>query len=180
MTAGRARLYGLLAEFKEADELVAAARRTSEAGYVRKDAFSPFPVEGLPQALGIHRPKLPLIVLLGAIMGGLIGYGLQYYTFVYYYPINIGGRPAHAWPAFIPVTFELTILGGALAAVFGMLALNRLPQPHHPLFNAERFELASRSRFFLCIEATDPKFELGETRRFLESLKPREVVEVEN
>ena len=180
MTTGRARLYGLLAEFEEADDLLEAARRTTEAGYVRKDAYTPFPVEGLPQALGLDRSHLPLIVLLGAIAGGLIGYGLQYFAFVHYYPMNIGGRPAHAWPAFIPVTFELTILGGALAAVFGMLGLNRLPQPHHPLFNAERFELASRSRFFLCIEATDAQFELGETRRFLESLEPREVVEVED
>ena len=180
MTEGRARLYGLLAEFDEADDLVAAARRTTEAGYVHREAYTPFPVEGLAEALGFGRPKLPLIVLLGGIVGGLIGYGLQYFAFVHYYPMNIGGRPDHAWPAFIPVTFELTILGGALAAVLGMLGLNRLPQPHHPLFNAERFELASRSRFFLCIEARDPKFDLAETRRFLESLKPHEVVEVED
>jgi Alternative complex III, ActD subunit len=180
VTAGRARLYGLLAEFEGPDDLLAAAGRTTDAGYVHKDAYTPFPVEGLPQALGFNRSRLPLLVFLGGLVGGLIGYGLQYFAFVHYYPKNIGGRPAHAWPAFIPVTFELTILGGALAAVLGMLALNRLPQPHHPLFNAERFELASRSRFFLCIEARDPKFELGETRRFLESLKPREVVEVED
>jgi hypothetical protein len=180
MREGRPRLYGLLAEFEEAEDLLEAARQTTEAGYVRKDAYTPFPVDGLARALGFERPRVSLIVLLGGISGGLIGYGLQYFAFVYNYPINIGGRPAHAWPAFIPVTFELTILGGAIAAVLGMLALNRLPEPHHPLFNAERFELASRSRFFLCIEARDPKFDLGETRRFLESLEPREVVEVED
>jgi hypothetical protein len=174
------RVYGLLAEFPGPEALVEAARRATEAGYTCKDAYSPFPVHGLADALGFRRETLPAVVFLGGLLGGLSGFFLQYWSFIHYYPINIGGRPLNAWPAFIPITFEMTVLGGALAAVLGMLALNGLPQPYHPLFNAERFELASRSHFFLSIEARDPKFDGVETRRFLESLNPFEVVEVED
>jgi hypothetical protein len=177
MTEG---LYGLLAEFDGPDSLRQAARRATEAGYTRKDAYTPFPVDGLAEALGFHSRKLPLLVLLGGLAGGIGGYLLQYFASVVYYPMNVGGRPANAWPAFVPVTFELTVLGGAVAAILGMLALNRLPMPYHPLFNVERFELASGSHFFLCIEAGDPLFDREGTRRFLESLNAAEVVEVEN
>lgn len=171
-------IYGLLAEFEDASALVEATRQAYEKGYRRMDAYSPFPVEGLAEALGFPKTRLPLLVLVGGILGGLAGYALQYYSSVISYPINVGGRPLHSWPAFIPVTFELTILMAALFAVLGMLALNGLPMPYHPVFNVPRFALATRDRFFLCLEATDPLFQVEETKGFLESLQPREVTEV--
>ena len=158
--------------------MIAAAERAYAAGYRRMDAYTPFPVHGLDTALGHRGVRLPWIVLLGAIAGLIVGYGMQWYSATIAYPLNIGGRPFHSWPMFIPVTFELTILFGALGAVIGMLALNGLPQPYHPLFNIPSFELASRTHFFLCIEATDPAFDRVETRRFLESLAPNQVAEV--
>jgi hypothetical protein len=172
-------LYGLMAEFDGPGDLLEAARRAHEEGYRRMDAYSPFPVHGLAEAIGFRRTRLPLLVLLGGIAGGIGGYYLQYWIHVIDYPLNIGGRPLHSWPAFIPVTFELIILVAALAAVLGMLALNGLPMPYHPVFNVPAFELASRNRFFLCIEAADPKFDVDETRRFLQGLKPHGVYEVE-
>jgi ActD protein len=172
-------LYGVLAEFNTPDELLAATQRAYEAGYRQMDAYTPFPVEGLAAALGFQRTRLPLIVLLGGIVGGLGGYLMQYWIAAIDYPLNIGGRPVHSWPSFIPVTFELTILGAALAAVLGLLALNGLPMPYHPLFNVPRFELATRNGFFLCIEALDSQFDRDATRRFLESVKAREVYDVE-
>ena len=173
------RLYGLMAEFENSDELLSAAEGAHSAGYRQMDAYSPMPIHGLAEALGFGKPKLPLLVLLGGIIGAACGYGLQYYTSVIDYPINIGGRPLHSWPAFIPVTFELTILFAAFAAVFGMLALNGLPMPYHPVFNLESFKRATRDRFFLCIEAKDEQFDLEGTRAFLEDQKPIEVSEVE-
>jgi len=172
-------LYGLMAEFDDPNDVIAAARRAYAAGYRRMNAYSPYPIEELAEAIGFHRNALPLIVLIGGVLGGLGGYLLQVWTSVIEYPINIAGRPLHSWPAFIPVTFECTVLGAALFAVLGMLALNKLPQPYHPVFNVPRFELASRSLFFFCIESNDPKFDPQETRRFLESLGPREVTDVE-
>ena len=174
----RPTLYGLMAEFDNPTALVAAANAARLAGYTRMDAYSPIPIEELHDAIGFHRTKLPLIVLMGGIAGGVAGYALQYWASVIEYPLNVGGRPLHSWPAFIPITFETTILGAALSAVLGMLALNGLPMPYHPVFNAPRFALASRSRFFLCIESRDVKFERDETQRFLESLDPRGVSEV--
>jgi hypothetical protein len=143
------------------------------------EAYTPFPVEGLAEALDFHRTHLPLVVLLGGLVGGIGGYALQYWINVIDYPLNVGGRPLHSWPAFIPVTFELTILVAALAAVLGMLALNGLPMPYHPLFNVPRFASVTRDGFFLCIEARDAKFNRIETRRFLEDLAACEVAEVE-
>ncbi len=172
-------IYGLMAEFENPSDLVDAARRAYAEGYRKMDAYTPFPVEGLAEALGFHRTWVPLIVLIGGLIGCMGGYLLQYYISVVYYPLNIGGRPLNSWPAFIPVTFELTILIAALSAVLGMLALNGLPMPYHPVFNVPRFALATQDRFFLCIESTDPKFDREATRYFLERLAPRVVSEVE-
>lgn len=171
-------IFGLMAEFNDGEELLKNTRRAYEAGYRNLDAYTPFPLHGLSEALGLKRNWVPYIVLLGAIAGGVAGYLLQYYTSVLSYPLNIGGRPLHSWPAFLVITFESAVLGSAFGAVFGMLALNKLPMPYHPVFNVPRFELASRDRFFLCIMVTDPKFELEETRQFLESLEPQGVYEV--
>jgi len=173
------RLYGLMAEFSDPGELVTAARRVREAGYVRIDAYTPYPIEELDEALGLHHTRLPILVLLGGIIGMVAGFGLQYWTSAIDYPINVGGRPFFSWPAFIPVTFECTVLGAGLAAVLGMLGLNGLPQPYHPVFNVPRFALASRDRFFLCIEAADPKFDVDETWGFLSRLQPRQVSQVD-
>src|SRR5207244_8730306 len=173
------RLYGLMAEFDEPTTIVVAARRAHEEGYRRMDAYSPFPIEELTEAIGFTHTKLPLIVLIGGIVGCLGGFTLCYWVSAIAYPLNIGGRPLNSWPAFIPVTFECTILLAALAAVLGMLALNGLPQPYHPVFNVPSFALASRDRFFLCIEAADPKFDISRTRAFLEGLGPRAISEVE-
>jgi hypothetical protein len=171
-------IYGLMAEFSQLDELVHATHTAHEAGYRHIDAYSPVPVEELGELIDGHHSRLPSLVLLGGILGGLGGYLLCYWTSVIDYPINVGGRPLNSWPAFIPITFECAILVAALSAVLGMLALNGLPQPYHPVFNVARFALASRNRFFLCIEARDPKFDLQGTRRFLETLSPREVTTV--
>ncbi len=171
-------LYGLMAEFDDPQALVSAARRAHEEGYRRMDAYSPFPIEELSEAIGIHHTAVPLLVLIGGIVGGIGGFGLQYWVSAIAYPLNVGGRPFNSWPSFIPVTFELTVLIAALTAVFGMLALNRLPMVYHPVFNVPRFALATRDRFFLCIETTDPRFDLHTTRAFLESFAPREVSEV--
>jgi hypothetical protein len=170
-----AAIHGLMAEFDEPTRLVAAAAHARREGYRCMDAYSPFPIEELNEALGMHHSRLPLIVLIGGLCGCIGGYALQYWVSAMAYPINVGGKGYHSWPAFIPITFECTILVAALSAVFGMLALNRLPMPYHPVFNVPRFALASRNRFFLCIEAKDPKFDLEATRRFLEALRPREV-----
>jgi hypothetical protein len=171
-------IYGLMAEFDDPTSLVTATERAHHEGYRNMDAYSPFPIEELHEALGSKHTRLPLIVLIGGLVGCIGGYTLEYWSSVIAYPLNIGGKPLHSWPAFIPVTFECTILGAALSAVLGMLALNGLPQPYHPVFNVPRFALASRNRFFLCIESTDPKFDLETTRQFLETLSPREVTTV--
>jgi hypothetical protein len=174
------RLHGLMAEFDDASALVAATSKAHDEGYRRMDAYSPFPIEELHQAMGGHHSRLPLIVLIGGLVGCVSGFVLQYWASAMAYPVNVGGRPFNSWPAFMPVTFECTILGAALSAVLGMLALNGLPMPYHPVFNVARFALASRNRFFLCIEARDRKFDLDATRRFLETLGPREVSTVDD
>ena len=172
-------LYGLMAEFDDADALLDRAKRAYQAGYRKMSAHSPFPVEGLSEAIGQRRTKLPLLVFAGGVTGALTAFLFQYYTAVIDYPLNVGGRPLNSWPSFIIVTFEITILVSAGVAALGMLLLNKLPMLYHPVFNAPRFKLASQDKFFLCIEVKDPKFEVAETRRFLEGLGPTEVVAVE-
>ena len=173
-------IYGVVAEFETPAALVAAAGKAMALGYRKVEANSPFPVEGLDEALGLHHSRVPLITLMGGAVGCFGGFFMEWYSAVKHYPMNIGGRPLNSWPAFIPIVFELTILCAAIAAVLGMLALNGLPMPYHPLFNVARFERASRDRFFLCIEAVDPQFDRESTKRFLESLNPSGVYEVEH
>ena len=174
-----AAIYGVLAEFEQPEELVAAAASARQAGYRRLDAYTPIPVHGLSEALGLRATRLPWLTLLGGLLGGTAGYALQYYTAVIAYPMNVGGRPYHSWPSFMPIVFELTILGAALFSVLGMLGLNGLPRPYHPLFAVPEFKMASRNRFFLCIEARDPRFRLADTWSFLESLRPMSLTVVE-
>jgi len=171
-------LYGLMAEFEHPEELLDAARRAREAGYRKMGAYTPIPVEGLSAVMGHGRTRLPMLTLLGGVIGGLSGYAMQYYASVISYPLNVGGRPLHSWPAFIPITFELTVLGAALFTVLSILGLSGLPMPYHPVFNVPAFKLASQNRFFLCIQSRDPKFHVGETARFLESFQPLSIHEV--
>ncbi len=172
-------LYGLLAEFETPEALLEAARKTHEAGYKSVDAFTPLPVEGLAEAVGFHRTRLPLVVLIGGVLGGLTGFFMQYYANVFSYPLNVAGKPFNSWPSFIPITFELTILGAAIFCVFGLLAMNGLPAPYHPVFNVERFALATRDRFFLLVKARDKQFDLAKTKAFMQGLQAREVSEVD-
>lgn len=178
MIQERSHIYGVIGEFEKPEQLVHAARTIREAGYRWYECYSPFPVEGMPEAMKMRRNDVPLITLVGGLVGGLGGFGFQYWCNVISYPLNIAGRPLNSWPAFIPVTFELTILCASLSAVFGMLALNRLPQPHHPIFNAHRFTHASADRFFVCIQARDEKFHVAEVARLLQSLNAHHVSEV--
>ena len=171
-------IYGLLAEFESPQALVTAATKVREAGYRRIDAFSPFPIEELAEAIGFRDRRLPLFVLIGGAVGMVAGLSLEYWVAAMAYPLNIGGRPYASWPSFIPVAFETTILFAAFAAVIGMLALNGLPMPYHPVFNAPRFTAASRDRFFLVVEAVDPKFDRMQTRKLFEDLHAREVTEL--
>jgi hypothetical protein len=174
----RTPVYGMMAEFDSAQGLVDAAHHTHEAGYLKIDAYSPFPIEGLAEAMGFHKNNVPLVVLIGGLIGGLSGYLMQYWISAVSYPVNVGGKPYHSWPAFIVVTFEMTILFAGISCVFGMLALNGLPMPYHPVFNVPRFAFATKDRFFLIVFSTDPKYSPSETRRFLESLGPRSIAEV--
>jgi hypothetical protein len=169
--------YGLLAEFHTHEELVHAAEKAYLAGFRKMDGFAPFPVEGLAEAIG-KKNRIPLLVLIGGVIGGLGAYYMEWYANAISYPINIGGRPMHSWPAFIPITFELTVLAAALTAFFGSFALNGLPLPYHPLFNVPEFERASQDGFFLCIERRDPLFHPEQTRAFLQSLDPVMIKEV--
>lgn len=171
-------LYGMMAEFDTPERLTEAARRVREKGYTRTDAFTPYPVEGLADALGMTGTRVPLVALILGILGGLTAFGFMTWTNVVNYPWNVGGRPHFSWPAFIPITFEITILSAATGALISMLAGNRLPTFYHPVFNVKRFDAASRDGFFLCIEAQDDHFDREKTRQFLDSLQPVEVTEV--
>lgn len=171
-------IYGLMAEFESSTELVMATKAAYAAGYRKMDAYSPFPIEEASEALGFHKSRVPMIVLLGGLLGGIGMYGLQYWINVISFPLNIGGKPFQSWPAFIVPTFEVTILFAGLAGVFGMFALNGLPQPYHPVFNVDRFAMVTRDKFFLCVEAADPHFDLIGTQQFMESLRPLSISEV--
>lgn len=173
-------IYGLMAEFENPQALLAACRAAYEEGYRRMDAYSPFPIEEVAEAIGVRENRLPLVVFCGGVAGAVAGLALQGWVSAVAYPLNVGGRPFLSWPSFIPVTFECAILFASIAAVLGMLALNGLPMPYHPVFNVPRFALATRNRFFLCIEAKDPRFDRGKTREFLERLAPQRVYEVES
>ena len=174
----RGPLWGVVAEFEGPTALIEAAHRAREAGYRRMDAYAPFPVEGLPEALGFPRTLLPLLVLVGALTGAAGGFFMQWYAMGIWYPLNVGGRPLNSWPMFIPITFELAVLLGGLTAVIGMLALNGLPMPYHPLFNVPRFARVTQDGFFLAVEARDPRFDRGGTASFLHGLGAKEVSEV--
>jgi hypothetical protein len=171
-------LYAMVAEFDTADEVLAATRAAYSRGFRRMDAFVPFPVEGLTEALGMRRTGVPLLTLLGGIAGGCTGYGMEFYSATIHYPLNVGGRPLHSWPAFVPITFELTVLFAALSAAIGMLVLNGLPRLHHPIFETPDFAQRNSSHFYLAIEAVDPHFDAQEIRKFLTGQKPRAVWEV--
>lgn len=171
-------MYGLVARFETPEALLEAARRTFEAGYTATDAHTPIPVHGLSDALGMKHSRLSALVLAGGTLGALGGFYLEYWISVVAYPLNVGGRPYFSWPAFIPVIFECTILGAALTAFIGMIVLNKLPQPYHPVFNTPDFDRASNDAFFLAIEAADPNFDPNQTRAFLEGLEPTAVHEV--
>jgi hypothetical protein len=170
-------VYGYLAEFADGERLLEAARRSRAEGYTVLEAYTPLPMEEVAHAIG-HKNRLPLVVLCGGIVGALVGFGMQYYASVHAYPINIGGRPLNSWPSFIVITFEMTVLFAAFSAVLGMLALNKLPMPYHPVFNVPGFELASRNRFFLMILSRDPRFDLVHTRQFLQALVPLNLSDV--
>lgn len=171
-------IYGLMAEFENPTDLVKAAERTYAEGYRKIDAYTPFPIEELADAIGFHNSGVPLVVLIGGLLGCAGGYLMQYWIAAINYPINIGGRPLNSWPAFIVVTFEMTILFAGLSAVFGMLALNGLPMPYHPVFNVPTFAFATKDRFFLIIFSSDAKYDPVATRRFLESMEPHAISEV--
>jgi ActD protein len=172
-------LYGVMAEFENPTDLVAAARRVYSLGYRRINGYSPYPIEELSEAIGFTHTSLPLIVFLGGLVGGIGGFFMQYWIEVINYPINVGGKPYNSWPAFIPITFEMTVLCAAFSAVLGMLILNKLPQPYHPVFNLPNFALATRDRFFLAVEGNDPKFNHAEVVELLKSLNAVAVNDVE-
>jgi len=179
MEAQRTKLYGLIAEFEDAETLLNASRRAQEAGFVDIQAYTPFPIDGLSEFVKVRRKNwVPVIVLIGGIFGGLTGFLMQWYAAGVSYPLNIGGRPLFSWPSFIPITFELTILGGALFGAVGMLLLNGLPRLSHPVFTQPQFRFASSDRFFLCIRSSDENFDPQETRKFLEEMAPSEVTTV--
>jgi hypothetical protein len=172
------RLYGIMAEFDTAEQLLQATRRAYRAGFRAMDTYTPFPVDGLDEALGVHSAAVPLIGLIGGMVGAATGYAMQFFVHAISLPINVGGRPFNSWPAFIPVTFEMGVLFSALSLLVGLMILNGHPEPYHPVFNVEAFARASRDRFFLCIEARDRQFEPAATRRFLQELGAREVADV--
>jgi hypothetical protein len=176
----RTPIFGLLAEFEKPEQVLEATRQARREGYHEMDAFTPYPVEGLATELGMRRTRMPFLVLLTAVVGTAVGYSMQYWTMKVDYPFDVGGRPENSWPAFLPIVFEVMVLVASISALLGMLFLNGLPQPYHPLFRVERFVEANSFRFFLCIEAADPRFDREATARFLAGLAAARVIEVPN
>jgi len=174
----RTPIFGLMAEFDSPEAVLQATRRARLEGYTEMDAYTPYAVEGLAEELGLQRTSVPLVVLIAGLVGASAGFFMQFYAMAVNYRFNVGGRPPNSWPAFLPVTFEMMVLVAALAALFGMFFLNGLPRPHHPVFNVPGFARATQDRFFLCVEATDPKFDREATRAFLAQTGPRDVMEV--
>jgi ActD protein len=173
-------VYGMMAQFEHPEQLLEAAKKTYAAGYRKMDAYTPMPVDGIADAIGFKRNWVSAVVLVGGLIGCVGGFGLLWWICEIAYPHNVGGRPFNSWPMFIPITFECTVLLASLSAVIGMLAMNKLPMPYHPVFNVESFaKRASIDRFYLCIEADDPMFDLEKTKTFLEDLNPEEVAQVE-
>jgi hypothetical protein len=172
-------VYGLVAEFSDTESILSAANHAREAGYTKMDAYSPFPVHGLAEAIGFNDIHVPWIIFISGVLGAILGFGMEVYCLAVDYPLNVGGRPLVSWPSFIPVAYETTILSASFGAFLGMLAMNGLPRPHHPIFNTPRFEMASVDKFFLCIEANDPMFDIERTEQFLETLGPDAVSIVE-
>jgi hypothetical protein len=171
-------IYGLMAEFETAQAVLEAVRRARQEGYTEMDAYTPYAVEGLAEELGLPRNRVPFVVLVAGLVGAATGFFMQYWSMAVDYPFNVGGRPHNSWPVFIPITFEVMVLVAAFAALLGMFFLNGLPQPYHPVFNVPRFVHASQDRFFLCIEAADPRFDREATWQFLLALRPNDLVEV--
>jgi hypothetical protein len=172
-------IHGLMVEFLTAKEVLQATRRSREAGYRQMDAYTPYPVEGLAVELGMRKTRIPFVVLMGGLVGVCVGFFMQYYSMAVRFPLNVGGRPTNSWPAFLPIAFEVLILVAAFSAFLGMMFLNGLPRPHHPVFNVPQFARSSQDRFFLCIEATDPRFDRQATAEFLATLHPHgDVIEV--
>lgn len=171
-------LFGVMAEFRTPQDLLHGIEKARSSGYTRMDAYTPYPIEKVIDALGFHHTKVPLVTLIGAMAGMSGVFGLAYWVSVIEYPLNIGGRPFFSWPAFVPVTFEGAVLIGGLSAAIGMIVLNGLPSPYHPVFNVPRFKAASRDGYFLCVEATDPRFDADAVRQVLESAHPVEVNDV--
>lgn len=178
MKADQPALYGLLGEFKDPESLLAAAEKAHARGYRAVEAYSPMPIHGLAEALGFRKNGVPLIVLGGGIAGAFTGFMMQFIATVLHYPQNIGGRPLFSWPSYTPVAYECTILFAAFSAVIGMIILNKLPMPYHPLFNVDSFSKASQDGFFLCVESTDPLFNTNDTTAFLKQIGALEVSEV--
>jgi hypothetical protein len=171
-------IYGVMAEFEKPDAVLEATRQARQHGYTHMDAYSPYPVEGLARELGMRHTGIPFVVLMAGLVGAAVGFFMQWYTMAVDYPFNIGGRPHNSWPVFIPITFEVMVLVAGFSALLGMLLLNGLPRPYHPVFNVPRFTEASQDRFFLCIEATDPKFDREATKQFLAALGPSGIMDV--
>ncbi len=174
----RTPIYGVMAEFETPQEILQAVRRARREGYRNMDAYTPYTVEGLASELGLPRTRVPFVVLIAGLVGAAVGFFMQYWSMAVDYPFDVGGRPQNSWPVFIPITFEVMVLVASFATLFGMLFLNGLPRPHHPVFNVPRFARASQDRFFLCIEATDPRFDREATKQFLAGLRAKDVVEV--
>lgn len=173
-------LYGVIAEFDSADDLLHAAKQAYSEGYRKMDAFTPFPVHGLAEAMGPDDNRIKWLIFLGGLVGVSAGIGLEYWASVHAYPHNVGGKPLWSWPLFVPPAYECMILFASAAAFFGMFALNGLPRPHHPVFSAKRFELASQNKFFMVIESVDPKFDREGTAKFLSTLNPAQISEVDH